>query len=152
MSSEAIQVREDDVARQPEAPQSDGLGDIGARASRLGLEIANIRGVVEDLGTLNHELVDTVKSVVNSAGAAAKTNATLAASMEESRGTADQARKTLGENADLVAATLAGAIDKMLGLSQGIFGIVNSLEKFRERSPRFKKSTRRFGRFLRKPR
>jgi len=131
MGGEAIQIRTDDVARQPQAAQGHGLADIGARASRLGLEIANIRGVVEDLGALNHELVDTVKSVVDSASAAAETNAKLVASMEESRGSADQARKTLGENADLVAATLAGAIDKMQALSQGVFGITNSLEKFR---------------------
>jgi methyl-accepting chemotaxis protein len=132
MSSEAIQIREGDVARQPQAPPQHGLADIGARASRLGLEIANIRGVVEDLGALNGELVDTVKSVVESANAAADTNAKLAASMEVSRDSADQARKTLGENADLVAATLAGAIDKMQSLSQGVLGITNSLEKFRE--------------------
>ncbi len=131
MSGNAIQIREDDVARQPQEPQRQGLADIGTRASRLGLEIANIRGVVEDLGALNGELVDTVQSVVDAASAAAETNAKLVASMEESRDTADQARKTLGENADLVAATLAGAINKMQGLSQGVFGIVTSLEKFR---------------------
>ena len=119
-------------AGRPQEPQQHGLADIGARASRLGLEIANIRGVVEDLGALNHELVDTVKSVVDSADAAADTNAKLVASMEESRGSADQARKILGENAELVAATLAGAIDKMQSLSQGVFGITSSLEKFRD--------------------
>ena len=81
MSGEAIQIRDDDTARQPQEPQRHGLADIGARASRLGLEIANIRGVVEDLGALNHELVDTVKSVVESANAAADTNAKLVASM-----------------------------------------------------------------------
>jgi len=104
------------------------LADIGARASRLGLEIANVRGIVEDLGALNDKLAGTMKSVVGAAGAAAETNAVLAHSMEDSRASADAARETLRENAELVATTLAEAIDKMQALSQGAFKIVGSLE------------------------
>ena len=107
------------------------LGDIGARASRLGLEIANVRGIVEDLAALNGKLVETVQSVVRSASAAAETNAVLAHSMEDSRQSADAARKTLRENAESVSATLAEAIDKMQALSQGAFKIVSALEAIR---------------------
>jgi methyl-accepting chemotaxis protein len=109
-----------------EPPQR--LADIGRRASRLGLEIANVRGIVEDLGALNGKLVDTVKSVVASASAAAETNTVLATSMEDSRSSADAARTTLRENAELVATTLAEAIDKMQALSRGAFKIVGALE------------------------
>ena len=112
-------------------PDQRGQDNIGARASRLGLEIANVRGVVEDLGVLNRELVDTVKLVTASASEAADANIALADLMQESRSSAEQARKTLGENADLVSKTLAGAIDKMQALSQGVLGIANSLETFR---------------------
>ena len=52
-------------------PDQRGQDNIGARASRLGLEIANVRGVVEDLGVLNSELIDTVKLVTASASEAA---------------------------------------------------------------------------------
>jgi methyl-accepting chemotaxis protein len=104
------------------------LADIGVRASRLGLEIANVRGIVEDLGVLNGKLVETMQSVVGSASAAAETNAVLASSMEDSRASADAARQTLRDNAELVATTLAEAIDKMQALSHGAFKIVGALE------------------------
>jgi methyl-accepting chemotaxis protein len=104
------------------------LADIGVRASRLGLEIANVRGIVEDLGVLNGKLVETMKSVAGSASTAAEANAVLAHSMEDSRNSADAARQTLRDNAELVATTLAEAIDKMQALSQGAFNIVGSLE------------------------
>ena len=132
MGSEAIQVREDDVARQTQAPQQQVWPTSAHGRAGSGLR-SPISGAWSRISARSiSELVDTVKSVVESANAAADTNAKLVASMEESRGSADQARKTLGENADFVAATLAGAIDKMQSLSQGVFGITNSLEKFRD--------------------
>lgn len=118
--------------QSPAAATPPGADNIGARASRLGLEIANVRGSVEDLATINTQLIATVKSVAGSAGAAAEANHALAELMDDSRNSAEQARTTLGENTELVAKTLAGAIDKMQALSQGVLGIAGSLEKFNQ--------------------
>jgi methyl-accepting chemotaxis protein len=109
LSATALQITQDETAA--EAPAS--LADIGDRASRLGLEIANLRGIVEDLGTLNAGLLTRVKSVASSAHEAAENNGSLAGSMALSRESAEEARRSLDENSEKIARTLSGAIEKM---------------------------------------
>lgn len=109
-----------------------GLSDIGDRASRLGLEIANLRGIVEDLGALNGGLLTKVKSVAASAHEAAENNGSLAASMQHSREAAEQARRNLDENTETISRILGGAIEKMQGLGKGVFAIVETLDKVQE--------------------
>jgi methyl-accepting chemotaxis protein len=125
LSATALHITQDETAA--EAPAS--LADIGDRASRLGLEIANLRGIVEDLGTLNAGLLTRVKSVASSAHEAAENNGSLAGSMALSRESAEEARRSLDENSEKIARTLSGAIEKMQGLSQGVLGIVGTLDK-----------------------
>jgi methyl-accepting chemotaxis protein len=132
MKSNTAQVQVPHADPQPPGLPQQSTDNIGGRASRLGLEIATVRGAVEDLAAINGELIATVTSVANAADAAANANHTLAALMDDSRGSAEQARKTLTENAELVSKTLAGAIDKMQTLSQGVLGIAGALEKFRQ--------------------
>lgn len=108
---------------------ADGVSD---RAGRLGLEIADIAGTVEDLGKLNVHLWDTLEEVVDSAHATATTNNQIAAAMEVSRESAISTRAILTDCTGQVAKTLADAIQQMQGLSEGVFGVANSLEIVRE--------------------
>ena len=108
------------------------IAAIGERASRLGVEIADIVGIVDDMGKLGHRQMETLGGVVREAEATGKTNARLAASMEEARGSAAETRATLSASADTVAHTLDGAVANLETLSQGVIGFGASLEKVTE--------------------
>jgi methyl-accepting chemotaxis protein len=101
LSATALQIASDETAAETPASLADtSLADIGDRAGRLGLEIANLRGIVEDLGTLNAGLLTRVKSVATSAQEAAENNGSLAGSMALSRESAEQARRSLDDNSE----------------------------------------------------
>ena len=105
------------------------MAAIGERASRLGVEIADIVGLVEDMGKLGHRQLETLESVVREAEATGKTNARLAASMEETRESAAETRSTLSASADTVAHTLDGAVQNLQSLSRDVIGFGAALEK-----------------------
>ena len=71
------------------------IAAIGERASRLGIEIADIVGIIEDLGGLGRAQLDTLRDVVRSARETNAANSKLAASMEEARASASQTRAVL---------------------------------------------------------
>src|SRR5690606_32763339 len=108
------------------------IAGIGERASRLGIEIADIVGIIEDLGNLGQQQLDALRSVVHSAKATGAANAQLAASMEEAREGAAQTRALLSTSADTVASTLADAVSNMRTLSEGVIGFATSLAKVSE--------------------
>jgi len=105
------------------------IAAIGERASRLGIEIADIVGIIDDLGGLGRSQMETLRSVVRSASATSAANASLASSMEEARASASETRAVLSTSADAVATTLAGAVEHMQSLSQSVIGFSSSLEK-----------------------
>lgn len=113
-------------------PRDVDIAAIGERASRLGIEIADIVGIIEDLGGLGRRQLDTLRNVVRSAQATGDANARLAASMEEARAGAAETRAVLSTSADTVASTLAGAVDNMRSLSEGVISFASSLEKVTE--------------------
>lgn len=105
------------------------IAAIGERASRLGIEIADVVGIIEDLGGLGRRQLDTLRDVVRSAEATGAANTSLASSMEEARASAGETRAVLSTSADAVARTLAGAADNMQSLSEGVIGFAASLGK-----------------------
>lgn len=105
------------------------IAAIGERASRLGVEIADIVGIIDDMGKLGHRQSETLRGIVREAEATGKINARLAASMEEMRASAAQTRSTLSSSADTVARTLDGAVGNLQTLSKGVIGFGASLEK-----------------------
>lgn len=105
------------------------IAAIGERASRLGVEIADVVGLIDDLGKLGHRQMETLKSVVREARDTGAANARLAASMEETRASAAETRAVLSASADTVARTLDGAVNDLRSLSEGVIGFGASLEK-----------------------
>ncbi|MCO5155727.1 MAG: methyl-accepting chemotaxis protein [Aquamicrobium sp.] len=112
--------------------QDADIAAIGERASRLGVEIADIVGIIDDMGRLGHRQLETLMGVVREAEATGRTNARLAASMEETRASAAGTRATLSASADTVARTLDGAVANLQTLSEDVIGFGASLEKVTE--------------------
>jgi len=105
------------------------IADIGRRASRLGIEIADIVGLIDDLGGLGRVQLETLRSVVRSARESGETNSRLARSMEEARSSAADTRSVLDAGAATLSTTLSHAVDNMRTLSEGVLGFNESLEK-----------------------
>jgi methyl-accepting chemotaxis protein len=105
------------------------IADIGRRASRLGIEIADIVGLIDDLGGLGRTQLETLRSVVRSARESGETNSRLAQSMEETRASVAETRTILDTGAATLASTLSHAVDNMRTLSEGVLGFNESLEK-----------------------
>ncbi|HHZ08757.1 MAG TPA: methyl-accepting chemotaxis protein [Rhizobiales bacterium] len=105
------------------------IADIGRRASRLGIEIADIVGLIDDLGGLGRAQLETLRGVVRSARESGETNSRLAQSMEEARNSAAETRTILETGAATLASTLSHAVDNMRTLSEGVLGFNESLEK-----------------------
>lgn len=105
------------------------LSDIGDRAGRLGLEIANLRGIVEDLGTLNNGLLGNVRLVADSAHQAASNNDDLTSLMADARQSAMQTRQVLDGNTRQIAETLSGSLGKLRELSGGVLGMADGLAR-----------------------
>ncbi len=120
------------IERDDAAMHDVDIAGIGERASRLGIEIADIVGIIEDLGGLGQKQLDALRSVVKSAKATSEANARLASSMEEVRTDAAQTRTLLATSADTVATTLADAVGNMRTLSEGVIGFAESLKKVTE--------------------
>lgn len=105
------------------------IAAIGERASRLGIEIADIVGIIDDLGGLGRQQMETLRGVVRTAEATAAANASLETSMEEARASAAETRTVLSSSADTMAHTLDGAVTNLKSLSEGVMAFSGSLEK-----------------------
>ncbi|TKT82740.1 methyl-accepting chemotaxis protein [Aquamicrobium sp. LC103] len=105
---------------------------IGERASRLGIEIADLVGLIDDMGGLGERQLDRLREVVRSAGATSAANNDLASSMAEARASADETRAMLAGSADTVERTLAEAVGNMETLSRGVIDFSGQLGKVTE--------------------
>ena len=91
-----------DIARPRQS-----LADIGERSGHLGVEIADMAGLIGDLTALGHAQTDQARAAVAAARQMSQTNAALASAMDEARASADTTKTTLSETASHVSATLA---------------------------------------------
>lgn len=107
-------------------------GNIGDRVGQIGLEIAEITGLVDDLVSLGTEQVGQLRAVVGSAKTTSESNAELEASMNDTGVTAEKARVTLSESAEIIAGTLAGTASKMQSLAEGVISTTQSILQVRE--------------------
>jgi methyl-accepting chemotaxis protein len=114
----------------PHRRKSDG--NIGERVGQIGLEIAEITGLVDDLVKLGHDQVGRLRAVVQAARATSSSNAELEASMSGAGASAEHARATLSQSAEIIADTLATTADKMQALAKGVFSTTGSISKARE--------------------
>lgn len=107
------------------------LSDIGERGGRLGVEIADMAGLIGDLTALGHAQTAQARAAVAAARQMSQTNAALASAMDEARASADTTRTTLSETASHVSETLARTTDKLGVLGEGAIALKGSIENVR---------------------
>ncbi|MGE3988207.1 methyl-accepting chemotaxis protein [Pseudorhodoplanes sp.] len=108
------------------------LSDIGDRSGHLGVEIADMAGLVGDLTELGQQQVLRARAAVAAARELNATNADLSAAMESARYSADTTRATLSESAANVSATIAGTIEKIEMLGAGAISLKDSIQSVSE--------------------
>ncbi|MCZ4272100.1 methyl-accepting chemotaxis protein [Maritalea porphyrae] len=94
------------------------LGELGQRASKLGVEIADVNGIVADLSEIGQAQAKYIQSAVSASQQMDRANQRLSASMGETKQSADRARDVLSYSAEKVAATVEGSAKKMRVLSE----------------------------------
>ena len=114
------------------SPMATDIADIGPRASRLGLEIAGIAGLIEDMVKLGRAQEESLRAVVASARQTADTNRRLAESMDEAKSSAEATRAVLAESADTVAKTIGNSVEQLEALSRGVLTFTESLARVSE--------------------
>lgn len=104
------------------------LSDIGDRSGHLGVEIADMAGLVGDLTALGQQQIAQARAAVAAAREMNATNADLAAAMESARHSADSTRATLSDSAGNVSATIANTIEKIETLGSGAIALKDSIQ------------------------
>lgn len=117
-------------------PKSTGsrssLSDIGERAGRLSVEIADMAGLIGDLTTLGQTQSQRAQGAMAAAEQMTETNAALSASMAAARASADETQATLSKSAGHVSTTLTSAMEKIDTLGSGAIALKSSIEKVAE--------------------
>jgi methyl-accepting chemotaxis protein len=104
------------------------FSDIGDRSGHLGVEIADMAGLVGDLASLGEQQIQQARAAVAAAREMSTTNADLAAATQSARLTADSTRATLSESAGSVSATIATTIEKIEMLGSGAISLKDSIQ------------------------
>ena len=105
------------------------LSGIGVRAGQLGVEIADVAGLIGDLTTLGAVQSKCAQGAMDAVEDMAQTNATLSSAMASARKTADATQETLRESAGAVSDALTGAVSKIETLGDGAIALKASIEK-----------------------
>jgi len=104
------------------------LADIGERGGRLGVEIADMAGIIGDLSRLGDEQSKLARAAIDAAREMSDTNATLAASMESARTHASDTRATLSEATVGVSGALTRTVEGIGTLGEGAIALKGSIE------------------------
>jgi methyl-accepting chemotaxis protein len=105
------------------------LSDIGERAGHLGVEIADMAGLIGDLTTLGTTQSQRAQGAMSAARQMGQTNATLSTAMAAARASADTTETTLRDSAEDVSTALTGAIAKIEALGDGAITLKSAIEK-----------------------
>ncbi len=106
---QSLALREDD-------PPADQLADIGQRAGRLGVEIADVAGIVADLAMIGRTQAEHAGTAMQAAAAMNETNAELAGLMRRTRASAVETRGVLQDS----AATMGNVVDRTTGTMRAL--------------------------------
>ncbi|MBS0247756.1 MAG: methyl-accepting chemotaxis protein [Proteobacteria bacterium] len=109
--------------------RSSSLSDIGDRAGRLSVEIADAAGLIGDLTALGQTQSKNAQGAMSAAQQMAETNALLAAAMEAARVSADTTEATLRDSADHVSTSLTRSVEKIEALGDGAIALKATIEK-----------------------
>jgi len=121
MSQTALRVQE------VEPGQQHSLHDIGERGGRLGVEIADMAGLIGDLTRLGQEQNEKARAAIDAALQMSETNAALASSMDEASASAARTRATLSEATESVSGALARTVERIGSLGEGAIALKDSI-------------------------
>ncbi|MFT6657252.1 methyl-accepting chemotaxis protein [Maritalea sp.] len=94
------------------------LNELGQRASKLGVEIADVNGVVSDLSEIGKAQAGYVQAAVSASQQMDRANQLLSSSMGETKQSADRARDVLTHSSEKISATVKSSATKMRVLSE----------------------------------
>lgn len=119
---------------QTGAPLGEGgrLGDIGDRAGRLGVEIADVAGLVGDLSAISQSQALQAESARVSALQISSATTLLGQSMGDTREAADEARRVLDQSAGQISNVVARTSQTMTVLSESALEFRSRLDDVSE--------------------
>ncbi|MFA6265522.1 MAG: methyl-accepting chemotaxis protein [Pseudolabrys sp.] len=103
--------------------------DIGDRAGKLSVEIADAAGLIGDLTALGKTQSERAQGAMTAARQMAATNAVLSSAMSAASASADVAEATLRESSEHVSTALTRSIEKIEALGDGAIALKASIEK-----------------------
>ncbi|RDV01074.1 methyl-accepting chemotaxis protein [Undibacter mobilis] len=109
--------------------RASSFSDIGDRAGRLSVEIADAAGLIGDLTALGQTQSQRAEGAIAAARQMAETNAVLSSAMTAARASADAAEATLRESSDHVSTALTNSIEKIEALGDGAIALKTTIEK-----------------------
>ncbi|QYO76753.1 methyl-accepting chemotaxis protein [Devosia salina] len=112
------------------APAGEGprLGDIGDRAGRLGVEIADVAGLIGDLSGISQNQALQAEAARRSAQEMGAATSRLAQSMGTTREAAADARRVLDQSAAQISDVVTRAAETMTVLSESALGFRSRLD------------------------
>lgn len=109
--------------------RASSFSDIGDRAGRLSVEIADAAGLIGDLTALGKTQTERAHGAMAAAQQMAETNAVLSSAMNAARASADAAEETLRESSSHVSTALTNSIEKIEALGDGAIALKEAIEK-----------------------
>ena len=128
LASAVTYPREDDPAEQ-----GSQLTEIAARIGGLGVEIADLSGLVGDLTAIGATQSQAARAAIEAAGAMAEMTGSLSRSMHGTREAAAQTREVLSRSAGEIERVVGSTAVTLRRLSDGAVGIKSSLGAVEER-------------------
>lgn len=104
------------------------LSDIGDRAGRLGVEIADVAGLIGDISAVSQSQALQAEAAKSAAADLNATTARLSQTMGATRAAASEARHVLDESAATISGVVTRTTGTMAALSEGAMGFQSTLE------------------------
>jgi methyl-accepting chemotaxis protein len=121
-----------DAPATAELSGNSSLSDIGERSGLLGVEIADMAGVIGDLAKLGQQQADSARGAIAATRQMMETNGALTSAMGSARTSAHAAQTTLRESAAAISGTISATIEKLEALGSGAISVKTSLEEVSE--------------------
>ncbi len=111
------------------SPAERSTSNIGDRSGQLGIEIADLAGIISDLAKLGQTQQHHSRGAEAAAQHMADANAVLFELMQSARASAYETRDTLQASAEGISTTIANTADKIGMLGDGAVSVRHSIEE-----------------------
>lgn len=125
------------------------LAPIGDRVGRLGVAIADIVGLISDLGEDGQRQSENTQVVIGAAREMSAATATLDAVMNETLGTAHETREIIGKSAEILGSVVHSSARTMSALGDGAFKVRETLVTVEETTARVNAASASIGQIAR---